>query len=105
MAGSPNQPARSASNTEMNPAAVSLLLFLSILPLRAAESEPGWMVLNHAAHQAREAKDYTKPRDALAELRPLLPGDPRLRRLKPGNGPVAQALQQMVEIHCKLQTA
>jgi hypothetical protein len=36
------------------------------------------MVLNRAARKALEAKDYPKLRDTLAELRPLLPGNPRL---------------------------
>ena len=41
----------------------------------AEPSEARWMVLNRAARQAVEAKDYPKLRDALMELRPLLPGN------------------------------
>ncbi len=36
------------------------------------------MVLNHAAREALQAKDYAKLRDALAELSALLPGNPRI---------------------------
>jgi hypothetical protein len=36
------------------------------------------MVLNRAAHQAREAKNYAKLRDTLAGLRLLLPGNPTI---------------------------
>jgi sugar lactone lactonase YvrE len=36
------------------------------------------MVLNHAAHQAAEAKDYRKLRETLLELKTLLPGNPRI---------------------------
>jgi sugar lactone lactonase YvrE len=36
------------------------------------------MVLNHAAHQAVEAKDYRKQRATLLELKTLLPGNPRI---------------------------
>ena len=41
----------------------------------ADQPEPRWVALNRAAHTALEAKDYLKLRDALAELRPLLPGN------------------------------
>ena len=44
----------------------------------ADQPEPRWVALNRAAHAALEAKDYLKLRDALAELRPLLPGNPRI---------------------------
>jgi sugar lactone lactonase YvrE len=46
--------------------------------LLAADPEPRWVVLNHAARQAVEAKDYTKLRETLRELQPLMPGNPRL---------------------------
>lgn len=36
------------------------------------------MALNRAARQALQSKDYSKLRDALAELRPLMPGNLRL---------------------------
>jgi len=53
-------------------------LFLLTILLPAAETEPRWLVLNHAARQALESKDYAKLRDALSELRLLLPGNPRI---------------------------
>jgi sugar lactone lactonase YvrE len=46
--------------------------------LIAADPEPRWMVLNHAARKAVEAKDYAKLRDTLRELKRLLPGNPRI---------------------------
>lgn len=42
------------------------------------EAEPRWRTLNHEARQAQEAKDYKKLRSLLTELRPLLPGNPRI---------------------------
>jgi hypothetical protein len=36
------------------------------------------MALNHAAGQAAEAKNYGKLRATLRELKPLLPGNPRI---------------------------
>lgn len=46
--------------------------------LFAADPEPRWMVLNHAAGQAIKAKDYAKLRATLRELKPLLPGNPQV---------------------------
>src|ERR1700691_5786266 len=43
-----------------------------------ADTESRWLVLNHAARQASEAKDYVKLRETLLELKPLLPGNPRI---------------------------
>jgi hypothetical protein len=40
--------------------------------------EPAWVALNHTAHQALEAKDYPKLRDALAKLQLFLPGNPQI---------------------------
>jgi hypothetical protein len=54
-------------------AAVTVLTLLG-----ADQPAPHWIVLNRVARQALEAKDYAKLRDALAELRPLLPGNPRI---------------------------
>jgi hypothetical protein len=63
----------------MRSPAGAALLALTVLALPGAnDPEPRWMVLNRAAHQAREAKDYAKLRDTLAELRSLLPGNPRI---------------------------
>ena len=44
----------------------------------AAEPEPRWRTLNHAARQAQEAGDYAGLRRVLVELRPLLPGNPQI---------------------------
>jgi hypothetical protein len=44
--------------------------------LGADQPEPRWIVLNRAASQALKAKDYPKLRGTLAELLPLLPGNP-----------------------------
>jgi hypothetical protein len=46
--------------------------------LCAAEGEPRWRTLNRAVRQAQEAKDYGELRRVLMELRPLLPGNPRI---------------------------
>jgi len=46
--------------------------------LVAADLEPRWVVLNHAAGQAIKAKDYAKQRETLRELKPLMPGNPRI---------------------------
>lgn len=43
-----------------------------------ADAEPRWLVLNHAARRDLEAKDYAKLRETLLELKPLLPGNPRI---------------------------
>lgn len=54
------------------------LLILSCLVLFAADTEPRWIVLNHAAGQAIQAKDYAKLRETLLALKPLMPGNPRV---------------------------
>lgn len=46
--------------------------------LLAADPEPRWAVLNHAARQAVQAKDYAKLRETLRELKPLMPGNPHI---------------------------
>ncbi|MGP0076573.1 MAG: SMP-30/gluconolactonase/LRE family protein [Bryobacteraceae bacterium] len=46
--------------------------------LVAADPEPRWVTLNHEAGQAIEAKNYSKLRETLRELKPLLPGNPRI---------------------------
>jgi len=61
-----------------SPAGVALTAVTLLTLWGADQPEPRWIVLNHAARQALEAKDYSKLRDALAELRPLMPGNPRL---------------------------
>jgi hypothetical protein len=54
------------------------LAFVVLTQLLFAASEPRWMVLNHSAHQAVEAKDYRRLRETLLELKRLLPGNPRI---------------------------
>ncbi|HEY1497365.1 MAG TPA: hypothetical protein VGF49_22565 [Candidatus Solibacter sp.] len=44
----------------------------------AAGTEPRWRELNKAAREAVQAKDYAKLRATLIEIRPLLPGNPRV---------------------------
>ena len=46
--------------------------------LWCAGLEPRWLALNRAARQAVEAKDYAKLRETLRELKPLMPGNPRV---------------------------
>jgi sugar lactone lactonase YvrE len=53
-------------------------LLLAGLVLLAADTEPRWIVLNHAAGQAVQAKDYAKLRETLLALKPLMPGNPRV---------------------------
>jgi hypothetical protein len=48
------------------------------IPLAAADPEPHWRELNHIAREAVQAKDYAKLRDTLRELKPLMPGNPRI---------------------------
>jgi hypothetical protein len=47
-------------------------------PLAAADPEPHWRQLNHIARDAVQAKDYAKLRETLRELKPLMPGNPRI---------------------------
>jgi hypothetical protein len=55
------------------------LIAVTLLTLSGADQPaPRWIALNRAARQALEAKDYSKLRDTLAELRPLMPGNPQL---------------------------
>jgi sugar lactone lactonase YvrE len=55
--------------------AAPLVVAITIL---AADTEPRWLVLNRAARQAAQAKDYAKLRATLRELKPLLPGNARI---------------------------
>lgn len=56
----------------------ALIAYCLARSLVAAETEPRWMVLNHAARQAIDAKDFGKLRQSLHELKPLMPGNPRV---------------------------
>jgi sugar lactone lactonase YvrE len=49
-----------------------------LILLLAADTEPRWQVLNRGAGQAVKAKDYGKLRETLRELKPLMPGNPRI---------------------------
>jgi sugar lactone lactonase YvrE len=55
-----------------------LILACSACLLHAADAEPQWLVLNRAAGQAIRAKDYSKLREILRQLEPLMPGNPRV---------------------------
>jgi hypothetical protein len=44
----------------------------------AADPEPRWRELNRVAREAIQAKDYAKLRETLLQLRPLVPGNPRI---------------------------
>jgi hypothetical protein len=55
-----------------------LILVCSVNILLGEDTEPQWLVLNHAAGQAIEAKDYRKLRETLQKLKPLMPGNPRV---------------------------
>lgn len=59
-------------------AAAGLVAITAMMLPGAGDPEPRWMALNRAASQASKAKDYAKLRDTLSELRPLLPGNPRI---------------------------
>jgi sugar lactone lactonase YvrE len=52
------------------------LLLTAACFLLAADPEPRWLVLNHAAGQAAKAKDYAKLRATLQELKSLMAGNP-----------------------------
>ncbi len=74
-----------------------LILAAAASLFRAAGADPRWMVLNREARQALQANDYAKLRAALLELRPLMPGNPRITynlaaaELKLGNREAALA--------------
>ena len=84
----------------MRPPAGAALAAATILTLWGTDRpEPHWVVLNRAAHQAREAKDYPKLKDALAELRPLLPGNPLvLYNLAAAEAHIGQLEQALAEL-------
>jgi sugar lactone lactonase YvrE len=60
------------------PRPIACLIALALSLLGAAEPEPRWRTLNHAARDAVQAKDYVRLRVTLQELKPLLPGNPRI---------------------------
>ena len=56
----------------------ALLLCAAACLVLAADNEPRWRVLNRQARDAAQAKDYAKLRATLLELKPLMPGNPRI---------------------------
>jgi sugar lactone lactonase YvrE len=72
-------------------------LGLAALFLKAADPVPRWRALNQEARAAVQAKDYAKLRETLLELKPLMPGNPRIAYnqaaadAKLGNRPAALA--------------
>jgi len=59
-------------------ATLALAVFLAAGCALAADPEPRWRALNRTAREAVQAKDYAKLRATLIELRPLIPGNPRI---------------------------
>jgi hypothetical protein len=56
-----------------------LLLTLALATLlEAADTTPRWRTLNQTAREAAQAKDYSKLHSTLLELKPLIPGNPRI---------------------------
>jgi hypothetical protein len=53
-------------------------MILTVGKAHATDPEPRWRVLNRMAREAVQSKDYTKLRATLLELRPLIPGNPRI---------------------------
>ena len=49
-----------------------------VMILTAADSEPRGRTLNRTARESVQSKDYVKLRATLRELRPLIPGNPRI---------------------------
>jgi hypothetical protein len=55
-----------------------LLVFVFCNVLIATDAEVRWRELNRVAREAIEGKDYAKLREVLLQLRPLVPGNPRV---------------------------
>jgi hypothetical protein len=55
-----------------------LVLGLAALLLKATDPIPRWRALNQEARAAIQAKDDTKLRETLLDLKPLMPGNPRI---------------------------
>ena len=55
-----------------------LAIAIAFSALLGQETKPRWAELNQVARRAVESKDYAKLRATLEELRPLLPGNPRI---------------------------
>lgn len=55
-----------------------LILGVTVLLLQADDAVPRWRALNQVAREAIQAKDYAKLHATLLELKPLLPGNPRI---------------------------
>jgi hypothetical protein len=61
----------------MRPYTITLLIAAAAFA-QTAEREPRWRELNLAARLAVQAKDHAKLREVLLDLRPYVPGNPRL---------------------------
>jgi hypothetical protein len=57
---------------------LGFVLLLTIGSGHAADPEPRWRALNRTAREAVQSKDFAKLRATLLELRPLIPGNPRI---------------------------
>ena len=57
---------------------VGVLVAIGSAILIAAGPVPRWSELNHEANAAAKANDYKRLRDLLIQLRPLMPGNPRI---------------------------
>jgi sugar lactone lactonase YvrE len=55
-----------------------LVVFAACLVAADDAPVPRWRALNQSAREAVQAKDYAKLRGLLMELRPLIPGNPRI---------------------------
>ncbi|HYW46535.1 MAG TPA: hypothetical protein VE959_26960 [Bryobacteraceae bacterium] len=56
----------------------NILILSAAACLLAADSEPRWLALNRQASKALADNDYIELRAKLMELRPLMPGNPRI---------------------------
>ena len=74
----PHREARPNCAARVKSRVIRLLCLLLAVCLHAAEPEPRWRTLNHDARLAIDAKDYPKLHATLTELKPLLPGNPRI---------------------------
>src|SRR5579863_7862204 len=76
--------------------ALSFTASLALAALVAAGAEPRWQTLNRAAGQAAQAKDYARLRQILRELKPLMPGSPRIAyNLAASNAALGDALEAL----------
>lgn len=60
------------------PAGVALLTSMTLASMAAGQPEPRWIILNRTARQAVQARNYSKLKETLTALLPLMPGNPRI---------------------------